>query len=245
MKTLLLDIETAPNTAYVWGLFDQNIAHDQVKLSSYVLCWSAVWAGSDKMMFASTVADGQRAMLAKVHALLDAADVVVHYNGQKFDIPTLNKEFLKRRFSPPSPYRQIDLYREVKKSFRFESNKMDSICKALDLGEKVKHQGFELWVGCMEGDAECWRKMEKYNKRDVVLLRELYAVLRPWMPTHPHMGMIAERPEACPVCGVEGKMQARGFVVQTSLRYRRFHCQACGAWRRARKAEKGPAARYV
>jgi len=27
MKILILDIETAPNTAYIWGMFKENIPH--------------------------------------------------------------------------------------------------------------------------------------------------------------------------------------------------------------------------
>ncbi|NIV35232.1 MAG: hypothetical protein GWN58_38990, partial [Anaerolineae bacterium] len=49
-------------------------------------------------------------MLEGAWELLDEADAVVHYNGKKFDIPTLNREFVKYGFTPPSPYKQIDLY---------------------------------------------------------------------------------------------------------------------------------------
>ena len=31
--------------------------------------------------------------------------------------------------------------------------------------------------------------MEKYNRQDVTLLEELYAVLQPWIPNHPHRGL--------------------------------------------------------
>ena len=72
MKILFLDIETAPNKAYVWGLFDQNIAANQVEQSSYTLCWSAKWLGDSRMMQGSVRAGkDMRSMLKTVHALLD------------------------------------------------------------------------------------------------------------------------------------------------------------------------------
>ncbi len=53
MKILLLDIETSPNLAYVWGLFKQNVAINQIKESGSVLCWAAKWYGSRDVMFDS------------------------------------------------------------------------------------------------------------------------------------------------------------------------------------------------
>jgi len=53
MKILFCDIETAPNLAYVWGLYDQNVAISQMVNSGYVLCWAANWLDSDEFMFDS------------------------------------------------------------------------------------------------------------------------------------------------------------------------------------------------
>jgi len=54
MKILLIDIEVAPNTAHVWGIFDQNISINQLLESSYTLCYAAKWYGESKIMFDST-----------------------------------------------------------------------------------------------------------------------------------------------------------------------------------------------
>jgi len=238
MKILLLDVETAPNTAYVWGLWDQTISHEHVIESGHILCWAAKWFHEKTISFMSLQQSTPLAMLSGIHVLLDEAEIVVTYNGQTFDLPTLNKEFIKYGFAPPSPYKQIDLYREVKRSFRFESNKLDAVTKNLGLGRKTKHQGFELWVGCMHNDAKCWRVMETYNRQDVALLQTLYLRLRPWLPTHPHVGLLSDKSQACPHCGVSGKMQSRGKAVARSKVYQRFQCQACSAWCRARLSEK-------
>ena len=44
-------------------------------------------------------------MIKGIHKLLDECDAVIHYNGSKFDIPTLNKEFLLHGLHPPAPYK--------------------------------------------------------------------------------------------------------------------------------------------
>jgi DNA polymerase elongation subunit (family B) len=163
MKILLLDIESSPNTAHVWGLWQQNVSINQLMESSYVLCYAAKWLGDEKIMFDSVHQSKPKAMLKGIHGLLNDADAVVHYNGTKFDIPTLNKEFLLHSFNPPSPYKQIDLLRVVRSNFRFPSNKLDYVAQRLNLGKKHEHEGHELWVKCMNGDKDAWKRMEKYN----------------------------------------------------------------------------------
>jgi len=146
MKILLIDIEVAPNTAHVWGIFDQNISINQLLESSYTLCYAAKWYGNPKIMFDSVQKSGKNKMLANVHALLDQADAVVHYNGSRFDIPILNKEFLLSGMPPPSPAKHIDLLQVARRQFRFVSNKLDYVSQALGLGAKTAHEGHTLWL---------------------------------------------------------------------------------------------------
>ena len=237
MKILLLDIETAPNRVYSWGLWDQNIATNQVEDSSYILCWAAKWHGQAKMFFASAEKQSRKAMLKDIHRLLDEADVVLHYNGQKFDIPTLNKEFIKAGFPPPSPYKQLDLLLVARKAFRFESNKLDYVSGALEIGKKVKHEGFDLWVKCMKGDPKAWKRMGRYNRGDVTLLEKLYHRLRPWIERHPNQSAF-KNALACPKCGSE-KTQRRGEQVAMTRTYRRYQCLTCGGWFKGNKAVAG------
>ena len=103
MKILLLDIESSPNVAHVWGLWQQNVGINQLMESSYVLCWAAKWLDSDEIIFDSVHQSKPKKMLKGIYDLLDDADAVIHYNGTKFDIPTLNKEFLLHNYAPPSP----------------------------------------------------------------------------------------------------------------------------------------------
>lgn len=238
MKILLLDIETAPNKVYSWGLWDQNIGTNQVMETSYILCWSAKWYGEKQIMFDSVKKSKPKQMLWGMHRLLDEADVVVHYNGLKFDIPTLNKEFIANGYMPPAPYRQVDCLKEVKRMFRFQSNKLDFVAQALAIGEKASHEGFELWVKCMDKkdpDHEgAWRRMEKYNRQDVKLLETLYTRLRPWIERHPNVAT-HEDIMGCPKCGSE-KFSHQGYRTTAVQKYSRYQCQSCGGWFRGNKS---------
>ena len=238
MKILLLDIETAPNQAYVWGLWKQNINIDWILNSGYVLCWSAKWLGKKKVMFSSIHKHGEVEMLEQIHQLLDEADAVVHYNGEKFDMPTLHREFVLNEMKPPAPYKNIDLLKVVRSEFKFPSNKLDYVANELGIGTKVRHSGPEMWIGCMNGDVKCWREMEKYNKQDVILLEDLYSKLLPWIRVHPNFNLYTDflTEPHCPNCGGTDLVR-RGFAYTSVSKYQRFVCNDCGKWSRGRTTD--------
>ena len=124
-------------------------------------------------MFASVYNTKPKFMLQKIHDLISEADAVCHYNGTRFDIPVLNKEFLLHHLAPPAPYKQIDLLKVVRKEFRFASNKLDHIAQRLGLGKKTAHEGYQLWVKCMNKDPVAWKTMEKYNKQKAIVFNTL------------------------------------------------------------------------
>lgn len=237
MKRLLLDCETAPNLAAVWGMFKQNVSLDMLIESGYTLCWAAKWYGEDHVYFDSVYRNTPEQMVRNVHALLDEADAVIHYNGRKFDIPTINKEFLQYGLRPPSPYKQIDLLETARKKFRFTSNKLDYVAKFLGIGAKQKHRGYELWRGCMNGDDDCWKEMEEYNIQDTILLESLYDRLLPWIDRHPNLSVYDLGEAKCTHCG-STHLQRRGYAHTSIGIYQRWQCNDCGSWLRTRTQEK-------
>lgn len=227
-KILLLDIETAPATAYVWKLFDENISLDQLIKPSRMLCWAAKWYRG--AMHVADERGNRKSMLKRLHALLSEADAVVTYNGDKFDIPKINGEFLAAGLPPVQPTPSIDLYRTAKQ-LGYQSNKLQFVSQHLGIGQKVETHGFKLWRDVVEGDAKAWDKMLRYNKQDVVLLERLYTIIRPYIKTHP---ALHTRSEICPVCG-SSNVQHRGLRRTKASLIERLHCQGCGAWSNGRR----------
>lgn len=184
-RVLLLDIETAPNLAAVFQLKQRYINPGNIIKHGYVLCFAAKWLGEPGVFFAKSP-DGHLAMLQTIHRLLSKAEAVVHYNGKKFDIPTLNAEFWLHGLPPITTYVQIDLLTLVKRTFNFPSYKLDFVCQRLGIGKKRKHAGIDMWTACAdavhEAHASAWVVMERYNKGDVALLERLYHKARPWFP---------------------------------------------------------------
>jgi hypothetical protein len=78
--------------------------------------------------------------------------------------------------------------------------------------------------------------MLKYNKKDVVILEEVYLKLRPWIKNHPNMGNLAGDMDVCANCGSEDITLIPDKYYHTSVgKYPLFRCNKCNAISRGRK----------
>jgi uncharacterized protein YprB with RNaseH-like and TPR domain len=178
----MLDIETTPMQVYTWGLWDQNIGINQIIKDTEMMCFGAKWQGKKKVTFKSVHHDGKKAMLEELHKMMEEADILVGWNSAAFDHKHIKREFLEAGMEPPSVVKDLDLMSVVKANFKFPSNKLDYVAQTLKVGAKVKHSGFDLWIGCMKGDKKSWAEMKRYQIQDVNLLEDLYQALLPWLP---------------------------------------------------------------
>lgn len=236
-KIFIFDIETTPLTAYVWGLWSEARSFDSVEEDWCVLSWCGKWLDEDQIYWAANnhkkPLDDSKT-LAKLWEYLNEADIVVAHNGNKFDIKKVNARFLQLGLQPPSPYRKIDTLLEARKNFAFTSNRLDVLGQVLGLGRKIDNGGFKLWVRCMNGEKEAFDEMVEYNVQDVSLLEDVYLALRPWMQNHPNIAVFNDdEEEQCPKCGSD-HLQWRGYATTQTGKYKRFQCQSCGGWGRAR-----------
>lgn len=237
-RILLLDIETAPHTAFVWGLFNQNVAVSQLAAHGRTICWAAKWYGNPITPKYMDERSGHREMIQGIYDLLQEADIVVTYNGASFDVPTLSNAFIQYGLAPLRKFKHVDLYHVVRKRFRLASNKLEHVVQYLGLGNKVHHKGFPLWIGCMNGDTACWRVMKKYNIGDVTLLEKVYAKLRPWVENHPDVAPDV-RASHCPNCGSD-KLHSRGERYTKEYAIARYQCQKCTAWSDGKRKRRLP-----
>jgi uncharacterized protein len=235
MKILAIDIETCPSLAYIWSLWDDHTPLARLIESGEMISFAAKWIGEpdDTMEFRSVHHDGHKKMVKRIWKLMDEADVVLHFNGKRFDVPHIQREFLELGLTPPSPFKQIDLLDTCKSQFKFVSNKLEYVAKKLGLKHKISHEGFSLWVKCMAGDNEAWESMREYNIGDVVILEELYEKLRPWIKTHPSFAAHTGE-HVCPKCGSKD-ITRYGVVFLSTGRYQGYKCKSCGGRSRATK----------
>jgi len=240
VRILTLDIETAPHQVYTFGLFKQNISIDKIIEPGRVLCFVAKWLGEDKIIFKSEYHDGQEAMVKAAWELLNEADIVIHYNGNNFDIPWLNGQFYLNNLGPTAPFKNIDLLHTIRK-FRFASSKLDWALQVSGLGNKVKHTGFEMWADILGNDeakkADAWKLMRKYNVGDVTKTEALYLNVRPWIHNHPHTGFVADKDTLlCNKCNSDNLLDTGKTYRAVVNEYALLKCGNCGGYVRTTKA---------
>jgi hypothetical protein len=239
-RILVLDIETLPNQAFVWGTYDQNVI--RFIKQSCIATFSAKWLGDKKMISRALIDysgyvpgsyDDQH-LVRDLWELVDQADIIIAHNGNGFDFKVCNARFIFHDLKPPSPFKTIDTKKIFKEIARFNTNKLDDLCQLLGIGAKIKTD-FDLWEGCINGDKKSWKLMVQYNERDVKMLEELYLKALPWVKDHPNLTLWTQG--LCPKCGSH-QVQYRGYQVTTTRLYRRFQCVNCGGWGRVVKCEK-------
>ena len=236
-KILLLDIECAPTTAYVWGRWDQNVSQKQVVQEGYLLTYSAKWLGGDTIVSNRIYEPkNDEVLVQELAELMEQADLVVAHNAQKFDIPLIKTRMVALGMTPPSPSKIVDTLRIAKAEFRFPSNSLDSIATYLGLPRKMSHSGFELWTRCMAMEDEAFDEMLEYNIQDVVVLEEVYMKLRHWSKTHPNVALYEPVGSLkCVCCGSEDLSKvAKKYHTNSSI-YEMLKCKSCGKINRKRQ----------
>jgi len=239
-KILVFDIETSPLKAYIWAtsVWNSNVNEGQVLSEWFMLTWSAKWLFDDKVM--SNRLTGKEAreendyrIVKELWNLLNEADIVIAHNGDRFDVPNMNTRFIVNQLPPTAPYQTIDTVRIARKQFGFTHNNLNALARVF--GFKVKlDTNFDLWKRCVDGDEKALQRMEIYNKHDVVLLEEVYMKIRPWIHSHPNIGLYGESATpVCSNCGSEKLSKTDKFYYTPTGKYELYTCE-CGAYMRVR-----------
>ena len=237
-RILIMDIERAPMLSYLWSFWQNGVSPDFQERPAYILSWAAKWLGetevmSDALCYDKDYTPGKEddsRMLEGMWNLLDACDFVVAHNGDNFDIKILNTAFLLNGMRPPSPYKTIDTLKIVKRTFKFDSNKLEYLLQTVFGYGKEDSGGFKTWRGCMQGDMDAWRTMIKYNEADVTRLEELYLEIRAWDRLHPSAatwGGASEVP-TCTVCSSEDVEPTKKTVATGASVFPVWRCNECG-----------------
>jgi hypothetical protein len=235
MKVLFYDLETSPMAGFFWNRFQTDVI--KVTRESELLTAAWKWLGERRVTSVrrpSFKPGSEKAAVIALWNALDEADVVIGHNNNHFDNKKARTFFLQFGLPPPSPFKSVDTCALARRQFAFSSNKLDELARFLGLGKKVKTGGFKLWEDYMNNKAPAAKKMERYNRHDVVLSELVYKKLRAWMPNHP---AFYEGPGQCPRCG-SGRVLSKGLYRKGAKEYTKYRCQKCQGFCYAPKSGK-------
>lgn len=233
---LVFDIETAPITAYTWGLWDQNIGLNQIKSDWHILSWAAKWyeEPADKVIYMdnSKVKNIQddKVLVKGLWNVLNQADIVITQNGDKFDIKKFNARAAIHGLPPVGPFKSTDTFKESRKVFSFTSHSLEYMSGVLNTTyKKLKHErypGFELWKAILNGDKRAWTDMKAYCIHDVLTTEELYKKIQGWIKIQ-NMACFFDDTQVRCRCG-STNIYKKGFVFTDAGKFQGYRCKDCG-----------------
>lgn len=226
-RILFFDIETEPNLGYTWEKYEQNVLSFVKEWELLSVSWK--WAGESTVF--CTTKRGQKndkVVAETIHHLFSIADVVIAHNGDEFDIKKSKARMVFHGLPPTKQLASVDTKKVAKRYFKFNGNGLSDLGKHFGLGDKQKHSGFDMWLGCMANRPESWAEMIKYNKQDVLLLEKIYVKMRPWMTNHPSMAKL-QGIDGCPMCASQDVVK-RGVRANKSTLSQQMFCKGCNGW---------------
>lgn len=224
----LWDTEWSPAISYTWTGRPKYLPNEMLIEDPRLLCFGVKYLGKPTKVVDERI--GRIEMLTQLRDWLSTVDILISYNGRSFDTKKVNSEFFKEGLAPPSPVKEIDLYRDVvRKHAAFYSGKLDFVADRVVGMKKVDTGGFSLWRDVLAGDEKAWRKFRRYQKTDVDLLEDLFEELKPWVK-FPHP-VSSEGGFNCRACGSLA-LTRRGYSLTLNGKYQRYQCSECSSWQR-------------
>ena len=113
----------------------------------------------------------------------DAADMVVSYNGIRFDEPFILSRLLHNGMKPLVPKFHLDLYRQVTKwKLATSRRSLERVSTFLNTHARKYHCDSTVWIKAAGGDKESIESIvHKHCVMDVDTLEEIYYKLLPFI----------------------------------------------------------------
>lgn len=231
-RILIWDIETSLAIVGTFGLYPDRIPHTNILQDWFIICGAWKFAG-EKKVSAVAIKKGDKddkRVVQKLRDVVASADVIVHHNGDRFDIKKLNARLIYHGLDPIPLIPTVDTLKEVKKIAAFTSNRLDYLGRHLFGEGKLDHES-GMWMEIARGNYKVIPKMVAYNKVDVIRLEQFYEWLKPYMKSHPHAGAMEHGDRAsCPKCGSKETKKNGLRYTATGLKKQELQCLSCHSY---------------
>lgn len=242
VNVLVYDMEVSPLLGWTYNRFKTNllkVEQEQILFSFSTLEFTvdedhSILDGDTSKVRCWTLADfdfNEELLVKKLFECFDSADIIMGFNNKGFDTKFANRYFIKYNTGRPSPFKQIDVFKEWKKIARLSSNGLDAVNMYLDEKGKTDIKVGELWHDCIVNrDKKAYKLLESYNNQDVVLTYDLFKSILAYIDSSDvNLATLMQHPLACPRCGYVGSFEDHGYAYSQVGRYNQYQCCNCGS----------------
>lgn len=176
----------------------------------------------------------EKRLLKDICTRMLTADVWLGHFSTWYDLPFLNTRLLYHRLPIlPANFAQLDTWKISRNRLKLRNNRLITISEFLGTQDEKDAIKPEAWLRALGGDRRAMRTIVEHNRRDVLVLEQVYLRLRPLVLDHPNKGLLDGR-GGCGVCG-EHKLEKRGYHLTRCKKFQRFQCRGCGSWSKSTK----------
>lgn len=237
-RILIWDIETLPNLKEVMRVFPQLSDYPGLTLKAQfnsIICFGYKFLGDKSVKCINAWdfpewdkdvnADGP--LIDKALEILSKSDAIVTHNGKRFDWKFFQTRLLIQGKNLLHKIPHIDTCAVSKSNLFGLNNRLNTLAKLTDSGQKLENGGWDLWCKVLERETKSMELMTRYCKQDVAVLEKVFLKLRPLISNLPNWNLFTDTGEkVCPSCG-SIKIQSYGLRRTKTNLYRRFRCNDC------------------
>lgn len=232
-QLLIFDVETVPSIAATFGRFNQTIGHNNIIREGGAIV-SAAWkfygdteVKSVVMTPEEAIKDNDTRIVCELYEAFEQSEVVVAHNAS-FDLGVFKARLALHRMPMHKTVKVIDTYK-ISKGMRFNSRKLGSLADYFDVSRKITNEGIQLWIRCMNGDADALEEIRLYNVGDIKTLEEVYNCVKAYDNRPINLGQyFNDNEQHCPACGSTDIASTGNLVYTDVSAFDEVICNSCG-----------------
>lgn len=252
-KIVIWDLETLPDMTAVMEKFvgiSQWPGKSMGADMNSIICFGYKILGEEKANcisvwdldedWASNVND-DAALCQIIYDTLHDADGMVTHNGVRFDEKVLNTRLKKYGLPGLHKIPHVDTCLLAKQKLKLSSNSLNNVAQHLGCEQKLKHEGWDMWVKVRDGSHNHAQLMADYCKQDVEVLHQVFEKLKCFTNRIPNYNLFREDGrQVCPTCGEATRQKSMGWKHTSTMSYRRRQCGHCGSTYRTDSKDRKP-----
>ncbi len=236
-KICFWDVETSPLQAWLWSPGKQFVGHKQL-VKEYsrtgIICLAYCFNDGKPAKSIDWGYEEQDTgkLVAEFDEIIKGVDLMIGKNSERFDNKVLNASRMLAGLPGMPEWTKYtdDLERQMRRYFRLPSQSLDYISNQLGLGGKIKME-MQDWIDICEKNEngpKSFKKMIKYNKKDVEDTRTLWNKLSEHFDSKFNMSTFVDFGLRCKHadCGSEN-LRVNGSRISGKTRYRQYICNDC------------------
>jgi DNA polymerase elongation subunit (family B) len=228
-RILFFDIETSPVRAWTFSLGKQHIGHsqivegDRIDIICITYCWETGPAYSIDWGFEEQ--DSSKVIM-EFDKVVKEADIIIGQNSDSFDVKHINTQRMLHKLPPMPDWADCtdDTLKQMKRFFKFPTNRLDYVSELLGFGGKV-NMCMQDWINIVEKrDERALDKMIRYGKKDVVDTRKIFNRIKPYIKPKFNMATFYQE-NVCVHCGSD-RIKKNGTRISGKTKYQFFYCHS-------------------